>query len=53
MPNWKVVANARDPESALVLRVTFGPAVEVAGDVEVRAGKPSEVQFTVRSSAFQ
>src|SRR5579884_346094 len=53
MPNWKVVANARDPESALVLRVTFGPPVETMGEVEVWAGKATDAQLNVPSKAFR
>ncbi len=52
MPSWKIVGNARDPESAVVLRVTFAAPVETVGHVDVRTGIQSEVKLTVREKSF-
>lgn len=53
MPHWKITANARDPETALVLRVTFAPPVETVTEADVHSGETVEAPLTVDEKAFR
>lgn len=52
MPNWHVERQERDPETAIISRVIFAPAVELAETVTVTAGTATDVSFTFASDLF-
>jgi hypothetical protein len=52
LPNWQVAERDRDPESALVIRVRFRPALEVVRDVVVEPAGQTTVQFVVAAEQF-
>jgi hypothetical protein len=52
MPNWRIVDRARDPESAVVLRVRYASPMESTATVEVQTAASSRVQLTVAERAF-
>lgn len=47
LPNWRIDRKERDPETAIVSRVMFAPAVEVQRTVAVRAGATTEAAFAI------
>jgi hypothetical protein len=52
LPNWQVAERDRDPESALVIRVRFRPAVEIVHDVVVEHAGQASVHFSVAAQQF-
>ena len=53
MPNWHEAAQTRDPESALVTRVTFHRPMELQQEVVVNGNGLAEVDFTVCAELFK
>ncbi len=52
LPNWHVARQERDPESSLVTRVIFAPALEQEKTVELQQGQSCLVNFSVSASNF-
>jgi len=46
-PSWRVSDAARDPETALVIRVTFAPPVKSVQDIDVQPGRTLVADFTI------
>jgi hypothetical protein len=53
MPNWNKTRQDRDPESGLVTRITFHPALEQEREVVVVAGVEAPVHFTIQATMFK
>jgi hypothetical protein len=54
LPNWNEARHERDPETALVTRLVFGPPVEVMRSVTVTADGPGpEVRLTISPDDFR
>jgi hypothetical protein len=51
-PNWQVAHYERDPETALIHRLTFCPPLEVVQEVTVVPGQTAWVQFTLSAAQF-
>ena len=51
-PNWHVVGTERDPETAMVARQLYGPAVEKAARVRVTVSGTVTTDFAVTSADF-
>jgi hypothetical protein len=51
-PNWVEAGHDRDPESALITRLTFRPPVVLEKEVEVAPGRTTSVQFGLSARLF-
>jgi hypothetical protein len=52
LPSWLAERQERDPETSLVTRLTFRPAVERRHSVEVRRGTTAREEFTLSLADF-
>ena len=52
MPNWRVVHKEIDPETAIIARLTWAPAVEQRQNIEIRAGQTEAVGFRWTQAQF-
>lgn len=52
MPSWKTDRRERDPETAVVVRHSFRPAVERVQVVEVKPGEACSVDFQLATGMF-
>lgn len=52
LPNWKKARHERDPETALIARITFGRPAEKTRDVSVGPGETREINFRVAAGDF-
>ncbi len=52
LPNWRVLRREHDPETAIVSRMVFAPAVEMEQTVTVAAGATSTAAFVVTKNLF-
>ena len=52
LPNWHVERVERDPETAIIRRVAFAPAVELCNTVTVNAGNAVDIEFTFANDLF-
>jgi hypothetical protein len=53
LPNWKKERHERDPESGLITRLFLGPPAEKAGQVDLRTGESSVIDFVFWAANFQ
>jgi hypothetical protein len=53
MSNWNLAGKDRDPESALVVRIAFQPALELVQEVVVADSGEARVEFTVAAALFK
>lgn len=53
LPNWRVERHERDPETAVVSRIVFAPAVELVRTVHVVAGQRTEAAFQFEAAQFK
>ena len=52
LPNWHAVSRQRDPNTTLVARLSFRPAVELVRKVSVRRGRVTRADAAVGAAAF-
>lgn len=52
LPNWHEAAHERDAETALICRLTFRPAVEVAQPIRLAPRQTREVSIRFSAAAF-
>jgi hypothetical protein len=53
MPNWNQASHDRDPETSLVIRMSFHPPLELVRDVIVESNAKAQVDFTVKAELFK
>ena len=52
MPNWQEESHERDPESSLIIRLSFRPPVEISRRIAVHAGTTTQAAFQVPPEQF-
>jgi hypothetical protein len=52
MPNWHIVRQEHDPETAIINRMIFAPAVEIEQTVTVRPSETCEATVLMSTKRF-